>query len=188
MLKDVIKNYLDQYKESWIKEFGEPPMFPIDITEEPSACFFGDVNEDGWCQWTYVEQPDPIDFREIEDKYQICVCDEVKQLYNSYLFLELPGFLDGQRVEFNPVTEETTELFFPSDDYPPVDQYSHLIIIGMYGSIEASLCVDIVTGKVYSWDLHDDTYEFEYEERYSDPELLADSLTELISRLQFTNN
>lgn len=49
--------------------------------------------------------------------------------------------------------------------------------------MDASLCVDIVTGKVYSWDLCDDTYEFEQEGRYKVPELLADSLTELLLRL-----
>lgn len=188
MFKKALKNYFDQYMEFWTKEFGYSPRVPADITEEPSACFVGDEDEDGWIQWIYVEQTDPIDFSEIENNYQIHVCDEVKQLYNSYLFLELHGFLDGQPVEFDPVTEETKELFFPSDDCPPIDQYPHLIIIGMYGTIDASLCVDIVTGKVYSWDLHDDTYEFECEGRYKEPELLADSLTELILRLKFANN
>ncbi|MDE7325689.1 MAG: hypothetical protein K2N63_05345 [Lachnospiraceae bacterium] len=49
--------------------------------------------------------------------------------------------------------------------------------------MDESLCVDIVTGKVYSWDLCDDTYEFEQEGRYKVLELLADSLTELLLRL-----
>ena len=107
-------------------------------------------------------------------------------MYHSYLFLELQGFLDGSEgghIFFDPVTEETEELFFPSDEYPAAEEYPNFIIIGMYGKMDASLCVDIVTGKVYSWDLCDDAYEFVNEGRYKAPELLADSLTELLLRL-----
>lgn len=183
MLKDALRDYLDLYAECWEKEFGHPPMVDAEITEEPSICFVGEADDEGYIQWKYVEQPDPIDFDAIENQYQIHVCEDVKQLYNSYIFLELQGFLDGQRVHFDPVTDETKDLFFPSDDAPPIDQYPHLVIIGLYGPMDVSLCVDIVTGKVYSWDLDDYTYEYENEDRYKDPELIADSLTDLLTRL-----
>lgn len=186
MFKDALKKYLDDYIELYRERFGTYPQIDAEITEEPSACFFGEKFEDGYIQWKYVGQPNPIAIDRLEKERHVHICDEVKQLYNSYLFLELQGFLDGreeQILAFDPVTEETDGLFFPSDDLPATEEYPNLIIIGRYGQMDASLCVDVVTGEVYSWDLNDDTYEFEYEGRYREPELLADSLTELLSRL-----
>lgn len=55
----------------------------------------------------------------------------------------------------------------------------------MYGFLkEPYLCNQYTTVyKVYSWDLCDNTYEFENKGRYKAPELLANSLTELLIRL-----
>lgn len=186
MLKDVLKNYMDSYIKFYQKEFGTYPQVDAEMTEEPSVCFFGEKDEEGYIQWKYVEQPADIDFDRLEKERCVCVCDEVKQLYHSYLFLELQGFLDGSEggyISFDPVMEETQDLFFPSDESPAAEEYPNFILIGRHGKIDASLCVDIVTGKVYSWDLCDDTYEFEQEGRFKTPELLADSLTELLLRL-----
>lgn len=188
MLKEALKNYMDAYINVYREAFGKYPQVEVDaeISEEPSVCFFGEKDEDGYIQWKYVEQSADIDFDRLEKERCVQVCDEVKQLYHSYLFLELQGFLDGSEeghISFEPVMEETEELFFPSDEYPAAEEYPNFILIGRYGKMDASLCVDIVTGKVYSWDLCDDTYEFEQEGRYKVPELLADSLTELLLRL-----
>lgn len=186
MLKDALKNYMDSYIKVYLKECGKYPQVDAEMTEKPSVCFFGKKDEDGYIQWNYVEQPAPIDFDKVEQEHHVHVCGEVKQLYHSYLFLELEGFLDGSeegRISFDPVMEETEGMFFPSDAFPATEEYPNFIIIGRYGQINASLCVDIVTGKVYSWDLCEDTYEFENEGRFKAPELLADSLTELLLRL-----
>lgn len=177
MLKDALKNYLDLYTNFWTAETGHPPRIDAEITQEPSACFFGDIDDEGYISWKYVKQPNPIDFSRLEEKHQIRVCDDVKQFYNSYLFLELEGFLDGQHIFLDPVTDETDYPPFPSD-VPPTEQYSLLMIIGLYGSMDISLCVDLVTGKVYAWDMEED-----WEGTYKEPELIADSLTDMLAQM-----
>ncbi len=178
MLKEVLKNYLDMMIE-WHKEkYQSYPTVDVEMADEPSICFFGEIKEGGYIQWSYVEQSNLIDFDALEEEFQIHICDEVKQFYNSYFFLELYGFLDGEVIEFDPVTDDTEDIFVLSDENHP-----NFVRVGSYGNTPLSLCVDMESGKVYTWDYSDDTYEFEYENRYPEPELLADSLSDVLSRL-----
>lgn len=94
MLKETLKNYMDAYIKVYREAFGKYPQVEVDaeISEEPSVCFFGEKDEDGYIQWKYVEQSADIDFDRLEKERCVQVCDEVKQLYHSYLFLELQDF------------------------------------------------------------------------------------------------
>lgn len=58
MLKETLKNYMDAYIKVYREAFGKYPQVEVDaeISEEPSVCFFGEKDEDGYIQWKYVEQ------------------------------------------------------------------------------------------------------------------------------------
>ncbi len=57
MLKEALKNYMDTYIKFYREAFGKYPQVDAEISEEPSVCFFGEKDEDGYIQWKYVEQP-----------------------------------------------------------------------------------------------------------------------------------
>ena len=51
----VLKNYMDTYIKFYREVFGKYPQVDAEISEELSACFFGEKDEDGCIQWKYVE-------------------------------------------------------------------------------------------------------------------------------------
>lgn len=55
MLNEALKNYMDTYIKFYQEAFGKYPQVDAEISEEPSVCFFGEKDEDGYIQWKYVE-------------------------------------------------------------------------------------------------------------------------------------
>lgn len=58
----------------------------------------GEVDEEDYIQWMYKEKEEQINFSELEKELNLVFPDAVKEFYNSYYFLELQGFYNGENI------------------------------------------------------------------------------------------
>lgn len=64
-MKKELHNYLEKYFEYWKKERGTFPMVPYD-EDLSTEMYLGEVDEDEYIQWRYMENNTIIDFNSIE--------------------------------------------------------------------------------------------------------------------------
>ncbi len=161
MIKQL-QEYLEKYTSEWIENRGTYPMVPYD--EEESRLYFGQVNEDDYIQWKYEKNDIEVDFSKIEQRLGYLLNNEVKEYYQSFLFLDLQGFFNGSLVVLYLIDEFTNieNLFL----YGIENDLTYGIQIGHYGSMELPLYVNFKEGYLF-------TYDFEKEDECK----ICDSLT-----------
>lgn len=170
MIKESLKGYLDRYFESYKNNLGIYPAVPYDEDEE-SSLWFGEADEEDYIQWMYKERGTQINFSQLEAELNLVLPDAAKEFYNSYYFLELQGFYNGEHIGFDSVSDNRDVLqdlktcIFQMKE----KKYLHM---GIYSNMDLALCMEINTGKIV-W--------VDYER--NNVEMLADSLGELLNRM-----
>lgn len=98
--------------------------------------------------------------------------DAVKEFYNSYYFLQLQGFYNGESVLFNAISDtidilqELRKCIFEINDKKYLD-------MGIYSSMDLALCVEVETGAIVCVDYDCDKVE-----------VIADSIEKLLNNLK----
>lgn len=163
-MKEIIKKYLEEYFNEWITSRGSYPMVPYD-EEMESELFFGEVDEDEYIQWEYKENTQQINFKYLEEKYELEIPQELKEYYSSYLFLQLEGFYKDKSVWLNPITDYTNiiselEFVFSNGSKDRIE-------IGTLIEEDLPICVEVKTGKVIVYDEEKNKY-YKLEDSLSD--------------------
>ena len=149
MVKESLKNYLDRYFESYIEKMGSYPIVPFD-EDEVSSLYFGEADEEEHIQWKYAEKKEYTDFSDLEKKFGVKIADDIKELYNSYYFLQLQGFWHNEYVYIEEITEYSN---IPHKfEYTFENESKELVPIGMYGNMQLTLCLEISTGNLIAVD------------------------------------
>lgn len=156
MIKESIKNYLDRYFESWVKNTGSYPTVPFD-EDEVSSLYFGEIDKEEYIQWKYAEKKEYTDFSDLEKKFGIKIADDIKGFYNSYYFLELQGFWHNEYVYIEKITEYSDILH--EFEYVFENEGTELFPIGMYGSMDLALYLEVSTGNLVTVDYENGSKE-----------------------------
>lgn len=177
MIKENLKIYLDKYFEAFKKIFGHNPTVPYDEDEE-SSLWIGEMDDEEYIQWMYLEKETVTDFSNLEKEIGLVLPEQLKEFYNSYYFLELQGFCDGEHVYFDSVSDTRDIINDLHIEEVNEKNYLHM---GIYSNMDLELCMEIETGKMVSVD-----YEGDLEEVRVD--VIADSLEELLKKMTATRN
>lgn len=172
MIKESLKAYLDKYFEMYKKYMGKYPTVPYD-EEEESSLWFGEMDEDEYIQWMYKEKDTETNFSELEAELDLEFPDELKEFYNSYYFLQLQGFYNGEHLSFKDVSDNRN---IAEDLYITKVKDKNYLYMGIYSSMDLDMCMEIETGKMVSVD-----YEADDNEVIVD--VLTDSLEELLRKM-----
>lgn len=154
MVKESLKNYLDRFFEEYLEKMGEYPSVPFD-EDNVSSLYFGEVDEEEYIQWKYAEKKEYTDFSHLEKKFGIKISDDIKELYNSYYFLELQGFWHNEHIYIEEITEHKDIL--AEFEYAFENESKELIPIGIYGNMDLALCLEISTGNLIAVDYEDNS-------------------------------
>ena len=171
MLKECLKNYLDKYFECYKNCRGTYPVVPYDEYEK-SSLWYGEANDEDYIQWKYKEKDTETKFSELEDELDLVLPNAVKEFYNSYYFLQLQGFYNGERVLFNAISDnidilqELRKCIFEINDKKYLDMC-------IYSSMDLALCVEVETGAIVCVDYDCDKVE-----------VIEDSIEKLLNNLK----
>ena len=170
MIKECLKNYLDKYFECYKNYMGTYPVVPYDEYEK-SSLWYGEVNDEDYIQWMFKEKNIETKFLELEDELELILPDAVKEFYNSYYFLQLQGFYNGESVRFNAISDNIDILQELRKCIFKINAKKYLDM-GMYSSMDLALCMEVDTGAVVCVDYDCDNVE-----------VIANSLEELLNKL-----
>lgn len=170
MVKECLKKYLDMYFELYKKHMGTYPTVPYD-EDEISSLWIGEMDEEEYIQWMYKEKESETDFSTLESELGFLLPDELKEFYNSYYFLQLQGFYNGENVNFDNVSD-CRDIVQDLKGYLSTIEGKKYMYMGIYSSMVLNLCMEIDTGKMVCIDCESENVE-----------LLTDSLGELIQNM-----
>lgn len=171
MIKESLKAYLDNYFEMYKNSMGTYPTVPYE--EEESSLWFGEMDEDEYIQWMYKVKETETNFSELEAELDLEFPDELKEFYNSYYFLELQGFYNGEHLYFDSISDTRDIL---NELYITKIKGKNYLYMGKYSCMDIELCMEIDTGRMVSADYEGDDVEIIIE-------VLTDSLEELLSKM-----
>lgn len=166
----MLKKLLNKYFECYKNYMGTYPVVPYDEYEK-SSLWYGEVNDEDYIQWMFKEKDKDTKFSELEDELDMVLPDTVKKFYNSYYFLQLQGFYNGESVCFNAVSDyidilqELRKCIFEINAKKYLD-------MGIYSSMNLALCMEVDTGVIVCVDYDCDKVK-----------VIADSLEELLNKL-----
>ena len=172
-MKKVILNYLKKYFSYWYYKTGFLPKVPSD-GEFDTKLYVGEVDEFGYIQWMYQENTEKTDFKKWKRKVKGELREEIKEYIDSYKFLELEGFLDGNLVYFdimNDVEEMSLEEIEKVADTRDLKALENCIEIGSYQGI-FEMYFDNSNGNIV-------IYDFDYHKKT----VIANTFQELFERL-----
>ena len=170
MIKECLKTYLDKYFECYKNYMGTYPTVPYD-EDEKSSLWYGEVDEEDYIQWMYKEKDRQTKFSELEDELDLVLPDAAKEFYNSYYFLQLQGFYNGENVSFDSISDcrdilqDLRNCIFEMKE----KKYLHM---GIYSNMDLALCMEIDTGAIV-WVDYD----------CKNVEKIADSLEEFLNKM-----
>lgn len=170
MIKESLKAYLDKYFESYKKYMGRYPVVPYD-EDEKSSLWFGEMDEEEYIQWRYEEKGTQTDFSELEKELGLTLPNAAKEFYNSYYFLRLEGFYNGESVFFDDISENR-DILHDLKSCIFENEGKKYIQIGIYSSMDLALCMEIDTGKIVSVDYDQDKVE-----------AIVDSLEKMLNKM-----
>lgn len=180
-MKEAMLNYLKKFFEYYYKTTGFLPKVPFD-EDLDTKLYVGEIDEEGYIQWMYQENPTKIDFEKVKKGPWR---KELWEYVYSYFFLELDGFLDGNLIDLEPIndvsyldydleqpgpseySEETAQYMDPID----MKAIENFFYIGNYEGI-FDIYFDNDTGNIV-------TYDFDYHKKT----VIADTFQELFERL-----
>lgn len=139
-MKNKLKLYLDLYQKYWKEETGDLPKACYD-EDLDTQMYVGDVDEEGYIQWNYIEQEAKKDFF---DECEFKLRDDVKEFLTSFYFMDFSGFIDGQRIDIESINEES-ELVDKIEEY---DDGEILVSLGMLSPIDLPLYIENSTGNI----------------------------------------
>lgn len=170
MVKDCMKAYLEKYFDCYREFMGTYPTVPYD-EEEESSLWYGEVDEEDYIQWVYREKDAQTDFSEFECESDLTLPVAVKEFYNSFYFLQLQGFYNGESVSFDSLGDRRDILRDLRDCIFEMrgKKYLHM---GTYSNMDLALCMEIENGAIVWVD-----YDSENVQR------LVDSLEEFLNKL-----
>ncbi len=170
MIKECLKSYLSKYFECYKNYMGTYPVVPYD-EDEKSSLWYGEVNDEDYIQWMFKEKDIETKFSELEDELELVLPDAAKEFYNSYYFLQLQGFYNGESVHLNAISDcidilqELRKCIFEINAKKYID-------MGIYSSMDLALCMEVDTGVIVCVDYDCDKVE-----------VIADSLEEFLNKL-----
>lgn len=170
MIKESLKAYLDKYFESYKNYMGTYPAVPYD-EDEKSSLWFGKVDDEEYIQWMYKEKEEQTSFLELEDEFDLILPDAVREFYNSYYFLQLQGFYNGESVMLDNISDDRDILQDLKTCIFKLEEKKYLQM-GIYSNMDLALCMEIDTGEIVWVDYDCNTTG-----------KIADSLGELLNKM-----
>ena len=146
MIKESLKTYLDEYFESYKKYMGTYPTVPYDEDEE-SSLWFGEVKDEDYIQWMYKEKDEITLFTELENEIGEALPDSIKEFYNSWYFLQLQGFYNGESLLFDNISDSKDILNDLRDCIFTIEGRKYLQM-GIYGNMCLALCIQLNSGEM----------------------------------------
>lgn len=167
MIKDALKEYLAKYFECYKNFMGSYPKVPYD-EDAVSTLWIGEADDEDYIQWMYKEKTAQTDFSQLENESGIILPDDAKEFYNSYFFLQLQGFYNGENIIFDGISDtgdilqDLKECIFETNG-------RKYLQMGICGGRDMALCMEIDTAKMVLFDSENE-----------ETEPLADSLGQLL--------
>ena len=170
MIKENLKAYLHKYFEIYKNYMGTYPTVPYN-EDKISSLWFGEVDDEEYIQWMFKEKNEQTTFVGLEDELELTLPDAVKEFYNSFYFLQLQGFYNGECITFDDISDNRNILQDLRTCIFTREEKKYLQM-GIYSNGDLPLCMEIETGEIV-WTDYD----------CNNVGKIADSLDELLSKM-----
>jgi hypothetical protein len=103
-MQGAFDSYFSKLIEYYRKESGSYPTISYDegVNKE---LIIGEPDKEGYVAWLPKKINTKFDFIPIEKKFKMCLNEEVKEYFTTYLFLRLSGVFEDMELDFDPISE-----------------------------------------------------------------------------------
>lgn len=156
-MKAAFSNYFLKLDSLYSGTFGTKPTVPYsDMLNK--ALFIGSPDEDGEIQWEPKEQGVRYDWKAVEATLGFLLCQELKDYYNTFFFLTLPGTFGNSELHFYKVdgSESLGKVALRNfNDAQHVFPGTHMFLIGnatVNDDDSYFIYFDNATGKLFCYE------------------------------------
>lgn len=159
---EALKNFAADYSKSVVNKTGYLPQV-IHDSEWVSPCEQNDADDGVLVQWQWCEQPEPLNFSDLEQALEITFHQDIKDyygaIYSGALFASLDRAVDGEQVA-EPLQIELLQMWNQQDFERLGENFvghilmqkklklEHTIFIGCVVNSEKMISVDNASGEV----------------------------------------
>jgi len=156
MISQAIEEYYQRLCNEWKANNESLPKVPFN-NKTNKELYQGNEDDEGYVEWKIIKVKNSIPINSLDGNLGIVLHKDLYELFNSYYFLELGGFIDENEVVIHNLTPDTKYEIFIKRRFENLEINLirvRYIQIGDYVTPENSflLCFDNDTGELIYYD------------------------------------